>query len=239
MLKIDLHIHTIASGHAFSTINEIVKAASEKKMTVIGIADHDDGKNLDKHYFVALAERVPEKIFNVRVLKGVEANITAKGELGIDEKSLKKIDFAMAAIHSDVYIDKGEKKNTENVLKAMNNKCLKILTHPYFDVKCEINIEKIAKVACQKNIILEVNTSTLKNERFMENPRYKENLRKMIRIVKENKKKVIVNSDAHSEWEVGDDCILTPKLKKEIGLTDELIINNYPEELEKFLGVKF
>jgi len=30
MLKIDLHIHTIHSGHAYSTFNEIVVAAKEK-----------------------------------------------------------------------------------------------------------------------------------------------------------------------------------------------------------------
>ena len=39
-ILIDLHNHTIASGHAYSTIQEIAKEASNKGMKYIGITDH-------------------------------------------------------------------------------------------------------------------------------------------------------------------------------------------------------
>ncbi len=38
--KIDLHTHTIASGHAYNTIDEMVKAARKKGMTYLGITEH-------------------------------------------------------------------------------------------------------------------------------------------------------------------------------------------------------
>jgi histidinol phosphatase-like PHP family hydrolase len=64
-----------------------------------------------------------------------------------------------------------------------------------------------------------------------------ERMKKMIEMVKKAGKKVVVNSDAHFVHEIGDDSNLK-KRAKELGLTEEMIINNYPKELEKFLGLK-
>jgi histidinol phosphatase-like PHP family hydrolase len=64
-----------------------------------------------------------------------------------------------------------------------------------------------------------------------------ENLKILVQTVKKYNRKVIVNSDAHNIWELGDDSALK-KIKKKIGLTDNLIINNYPKELLKLLKIK-
>ena len=37
---VDTHTHTIASGHAYNTILEMAKAASEKGIKLLGITDH-------------------------------------------------------------------------------------------------------------------------------------------------------------------------------------------------------
>ena len=37
---LDLHTHTIASGHAYSTIREMAQAASEKGLKLLGITEH-------------------------------------------------------------------------------------------------------------------------------------------------------------------------------------------------------
>ena len=39
-IEVDTHCHTIASGHAYSTIVENAKAASEKGLKMIAITDH-------------------------------------------------------------------------------------------------------------------------------------------------------------------------------------------------------
>ena len=38
--SIDIHNHTIASGHAFSTLQEMAYAAAEKGIEYLGITDH-------------------------------------------------------------------------------------------------------------------------------------------------------------------------------------------------------
>ena len=37
---LDLHTHTYASGHAYNTMNEMVLAAKEKGLQLLGITDH-------------------------------------------------------------------------------------------------------------------------------------------------------------------------------------------------------
>ena len=36
----DLHTHTVASGHAYNTINEMVNAAKAKHLSILGITEH-------------------------------------------------------------------------------------------------------------------------------------------------------------------------------------------------------
>ena len=37
---IDAHTHTVASGHAYSSLQEMAKAAAEKGLQVLGITEH-------------------------------------------------------------------------------------------------------------------------------------------------------------------------------------------------------
>lgn len=41
--ELDVHTHTIASGHAFSTLQEMAKAASDKGLKLLGITEHSSG----------------------------------------------------------------------------------------------------------------------------------------------------------------------------------------------------
>ena len=36
----DLHVHTVSSGHAYSTVMEIVKVAAQKGLKAVAITDH-------------------------------------------------------------------------------------------------------------------------------------------------------------------------------------------------------
>ncbi len=40
MLKVDLHIHSVHSGHGFGTIYDIARDAAAKKMELIAVTDH-------------------------------------------------------------------------------------------------------------------------------------------------------------------------------------------------------
>lgn len=239
MLKIDLHIHTVASGHAHSTILEYINRAKELKMKVIGFSDHGPSLECslaDEVYFKQ-AFRIPKVVNGIRVLKGAEANIiNEEGEIDLPDPVLEKLDYVLAAFHFVTpYVDEGKEKNTKAMIKAIRSNRINILSHPFviYD-KCSYDLEKVAEEACKHDVLLEINTSYIKEHRLTEQLIH--NIKLMLKIVRKNKKKVIVNSDSHNIWELGDDTALK-KIQKKLKLEKELIINNYPEELFKLLKI--
>lgn len=239
MLKIDLHIHTIFSGHAHSTIAEYVNRAKELSMDIIGISDHgpDIYSSMTNNYYFGSIQRIPRMIDGLIVLKGVEANIVGpNGELDLADKYLERLDYVMAGFHGEAgYVDKGLDANTDAIIATIRSGKVDIITHPYMTSDIDFNIKRIAEAACEHDVLLEINTSYLRSHRLTENTL--DDIKDMLKVVKRHGKKIIVNSDAHSIWELGDDEPLE-KLRHKIRLDDEMIINNYPEELLRLLNVK-
>lgn len=87
-LLVDLHTHTVASGHAYSTITENAQAASNRGLKLLGMIEH--GPSMpgapDLYHFGNLSI-LPEELFGVKILPGVEANIiNYEGELDMPLK---------------------------------------------------------------------------------------------------------------------------------------------------------
>src|SRR4030042_1189346 len=206
MLKSDLHIHTIASGHAHNTILEYINRAKELKMKMIGISDHGPScpdVSINNTYFRTL-ERLPDKIDGVRILKGIEANIiNKKGDLDIPDELIDRLDYIMAGLHRTESVkDRGIVVNTKSVVNAIKLGRIDIITHPFFTKEFPLNTERISEAACQHNVLLEVNISCLKGRKLQKDTL--PNLRKMVSIAKKNKQKIIIGSDAHNIWELAD-----------------------------------
>ena len=75
-ILLDVHTHTIASGHAFSSLQEMVHAAAEKGLQILGITEHAPGipGTCSPIYFRNL-HVVPRKMYGVELLLGAELNI--------------------------------------------------------------------------------------------------------------------------------------------------------------------
>ncbi len=75
--KLDMHIHSVSSGHAYSTITENARYAAQIGMEAIGITDHAPMMpgSCGHIHFLNL-KVLPEYIEGVRVYKGIELNIT-------------------------------------------------------------------------------------------------------------------------------------------------------------------
>lgn len=234
MLKIDLHIHSIHSGHAYGTFYDIVKEAAKKKMKMIAITDHGPSMGgTSGHIHFNLGHRAPKVIGGVRILWGCEANIIdSNGNLDLREELQKKLDILLAGFHRDsAYTDLGKQKNTKAMIKAIKNPNIKVISHPTHQ-GIEIDFEKVCTEALNNNTLLELNLSYLR-----QNPHDIDKFKRMVEMVKENKKKLIVNTDSHFLHEIGDDTVLKDNWQK-LSLSKDLIINYYPEELEEFLGLK-
>jgi putative hydrolase len=235
-LKVDLHTHTIASGHAWGTLFENVKEAKKKGMELLALTDHGPAilGAPTKVYFESLS-RVPKIIEGLRILSGVEANIiNNEGKIDLTDEILKKLDIVILGLHYDCgYIDQGVEKNTEVLIKAMKNPYVKMISHPYSS-RLKINIEKVTKETMKKNILLEINASYFLKNRL--NPEEINKMKIMIKLLKDNNQKMIINSDAHNPYEVGDFSKVIAKFD-ELGLSEDDLLNNNPKAVLKFLDI--
>lgn len=122
MLKIDLHLHTVASGHAQNTILEYITQARKLGMHTVGISDHAPSTDslASEVYFLTL-RRMPKKISGIRLLNGIEANIVSlNGEIDLADDTMKKLDYVMVGFHrNSFYRDRGEAQNTKAMINAL------------------------------------------------------------------------------------------------------------------------
>ncbi|MBU0536286.1 MAG: PHP domain-containing protein [Nanoarchaeota archaeon] len=239
MLKIDLHIHSILSGHAYGTIYEIMKYAKSKGFEMIAITDHGPGGSaLTSRSHFMMGSRAPKDYEGMRVLWGCEANIIdGDGNIDLDEFAIKQVNFLIVGLHTEtVYKDLGKDKNTEAIIKCFNKYPIHCFSHPatlYYDY----DVEKACQAACDNDILLEINLTNLVRLERGSRKMNVDNFKKIVDVAKKNNKKILVNSDAHFLHEIGDDTVLG-RFRDKLGLDDSMIINNFPEELNEFIKKK-
>lgn len=117
-IELDVHTHTIASGHAFSTLQEMAQAAAAKGLKLLGITEHSSGipGTCDPIYFRNL-HVVPRQMYGIELLLGAEINITDfNGNIDMDEFYLRMLDIRIAGIHSLCYTHGTKEQNTNGML---------------------------------------------------------------------------------------------------------------------------
>jgi len=231
----DLHIHTVASGHAYSTVEEYAAAAKKKKLKVIAITDHGPAMpgGADPYHF-SNQRMIPDILNGVRILRGGEINIIdPEGRLDLSNEYLKTMDFVSIAMHPKCgYEGSGETENTKTLLKAMHNKYVKVLAHPG-NPMYPIDFKKVIPIAKERGILIELNNSSLTISRKGSFDRCFE----IAKFVKSIGWKVTLGSDAHISTMVGDlDTVL--KMAMDAGLKPEDIINTSMDLIDKYLVKK-
>jgi putative hydrolase len=233
----DLHIHTVASGHAFSTFTEIVQAAVEKGLKLIAITDHGPGLPGGAHSYHFWNLRVlPREEYGVKILRGVEANIVdADGNVDLEEDLLKALDIVHVGFHPRCgYEDRGAEKNTDTLIKVMRNPLVDVVVHPG-NPKFPINIERVVDAAGENQVLLEINNSS-----FLTSTSRAGSYEIDLGIVTEAKKRgleIIVGSDAHFEDAVGNfDAAL--EVVKAADFPMDKILNTTAEKVIQFLEKK-
>ena len=231
----DLHIHTVASGHAYSTVEEYAAAAKKKKLKVIAITDHGPAMpgGADPYHF-SNQRMIPDILSGVRILRGGEINIVdSEGHLDLSNEYLKTMDFVSIAMHPKCgYEGKGERENTEALLKAMKNPYVRVIAHPG-NPMYPIDFKKVIPIAKEKGILIELNNSSLTISRKGSFDRCFE----IAKFVKSIGWKVTLGSDAHISTMVGDlDIVL--KMAMDAGLKREDIINTSMDLIDKYLVKK-
>ncbi len=129
-IQADLHTHTAASTHAYSTILENCSSASELGLKAIAMTDHAMGMPDAPHLWHFLnMDVLPRKIRGVTVIRGIEADILEGGSLDIPDMLYDKLEFVIASLHSQVFRPAGIKEHTEAYLKVCENRSVDVIAH--------------------------------------------------------------------------------------------------------------
>lgn len=133
-LKGDLHVHTKASdGH--HTIEDMALAARRAGLEYIAITEHSRrlafARGLDPQRLSKQADeidRLNATLQGITILKGIEVDILEDGSLDLPDSALKRLDIVVGAVHGG--FDLPRRRQTERLLRALENPYLTILAHP-------------------------------------------------------------------------------------------------------------
>ena len=230
----DLHTHSIASGHAYSTIREMAAMARKKGLKALAVTDHGPVMPGAPHiYHFSTLRTIPDELEGVRFLGGVEANIIdAEGHLDMAEEILERLDWVTVGIHGEAYAGSNKAENTQALIKAMSISQVDMVTHPC-NRQFPVDIEEVVLAAKRYNVVLEINNRSFAP--MMRGTRdSREQCLTMARLAQKHKVPIAINSDAHFDAEVGD-CEFALQIGKEAGLTQPDILNTDMKRLYQFL----
>ncbi len=231
---VDVHTHTIVSGHAYTTLLENIKEASQKGMKVIGVSDHGPTMPGGPHIFhFANIRVIPREIYGVKILRGCEANILDfHGNLDIPEEIQESLDYMIASLHKPCIKPGTIEENTRAFLKVMDNPNVMIIGHPG-NTQFPIDYEAFVKKAKEKDIIIEINNSSFSGFRAG----CEKNCYRIAELCKEHGVKIMFGSDAHTCFSIGE-FEDAEKLIQNLNMPEELIMNNDEEKFINYLRNK-
>lgn len=233
---IDLHTHTLVSGHAYSTIKENVEAARLAGLKYIGLSEHAPDMPASPHaYYFQNVHVIPKEINGVRVIQGIEANILDyDGNIDVTPDMVVHMNYMLVSLHPPCITAGTKEENTNAVIKAMDHEKVKIVAH-LDDSRYPVDYEKVVKAAKEKNIVFEVNNSSLKPNTFREGAW--ENVKELLKYCKEYDVSVIMGSDAHICYDVGN-FEYAEKIIADNDFPKELVINYDEDKILEFLNIK-
>lgn len=232
-IELDMHTHTIASGHAFSTLQEMARAGAEKGLKLLGITEHTSGipGTCDPIYFRNL-HVVPRCMYGIELMLGAEINIlNSHGDIDADEELMKRLDLRIAGIHSLCYKPGTIEENTQGMIKVISHPFVQIISHPG-DGTAQLDFGPIVLAAKEHGTLLEINNSSLKPARNKVDAC--DNNLTILRLCKQYELPVILGSDAHISFDIANYEHLYPLLQ-ETDFPEELIVNRSVEIFKNHL----
>lgn len=225
----DLHTHTIASTHAYSTVFEMARGAKARGLIAIAITDHGpDMTDAPHEWHFSNLDILPRQIDGVTVIRGIEFNIRPGGVLDqISEKSLRPVEFALASFHENCFAPSTKAMHTEALEAVLHDPRANALGHPG-NAHYDFDQEYIISRCNEFGKLVEINSNS-----FAIRQGSKENCTAIARLCKQYEVPIVVNSDSHIENRVGyvDNAMA---MLEEIGFPEELIVNSSRERLDTY-----
>ena len=193
----DLHSHTAATdGH--HSLEEMAEAAKEKGYEYLAVTEHSKRVAMVKGLYakdlarqMESIDRLNKKLKGIRLLKGIEVDILEDGGLDLPDDILKALDLRVCSVHYNRNLSR--EKQTERIIRAMDNPYFNILAHPTGRLinerePYEVDLQKVMQAAKDRGCFLELNAHP---DRLDPSAHY-------CKIAKEMNLKIAISTDAHS-----------------------------------------
>ena len=236
MILMDVHTHSVASGHGTSnTIADMAKAASLKGLKALGVTDHGPATLCagTVSYFRSL-KLAPKERFGIRIFYGIELDILDNtGKVDLDSLTLSGLDYAIASMHFKVKKPGSKEENTQSYIAAMKNPYVKIIGH-CDDSKYPVDYEALVQAASEYHVLMEINNASLAPDGYRGNT--VENNLELLKYGKIYKLPIVLSSDSHGAKHVGD-VAYAEQLTHQVDYPEYLILNNYMDTFMQYTGV--
>ena len=154
----DMHSHSTWSSDGRNTIEEMALEAKRLGRSYLAVTDHShylrEGRLEAQNREL---DAVQERLGRFKLVRGIEVNIRANGEIDVDDETLAERDWVMASVHSGF-----DKDLTGRVLAAMENPhvdCIGHLTGRKLNRRppADVDLEKVVEKALETGTFLEIN----------------------------------------------------------------------------------
>lgn len=231
-IEVDAHTHTIASGHAYGTINEMAKAASEMGVRLLGITEHTSSVpgTCDDIYFLNL-KVLPRQMYGIDVMFGAELNIIDyEGNIDLDDSYFPNLDIRIASMHIQCYQPGTMEQNTAALIGAIRNPKIDLIGHPT-DGTFLLDYEAVVRAAAESHTLLEVNNHGLRSRSRIN---AFDNACTMLKLCRKYDVPVACDSDAHFMTDIGNISHIAKAIEA-VDFPEELILNHSAEQFKAFL----
>lgn len=231
---LDSHTHSIASGHAFSTLHEMARTAAEKGLSLLGVTEHSMAMPGTCHeYYFSNMKILPRQMYGIEVMHGAEINIMGPdGRIDMEPYLLKTMDVTVASLHTPCMRPGTREENTSAYLEVMKNPYINIIGHPD-DSRYPIDCLALVQAAKEHGVLLELNNSSLHPQSARKNALPNDIV--LLKYCMEYRVPIILNSDAHTQEDVGNHCF-TDALLTAMDFPEELVVNRSVEEYKKYIN---
>jgi DNA polymerase (family 10) len=155
----DLHLHSTWSSDGKNTIEEMARRCIERGYQYMAITDHSHylrEERLEAQW--REVEALNERLAPFRILRGIEANIRANGEVDVAEDLLAQLDWVVASLHQAF-----DKSPTERLVSAMEHPRVHCIGHPTTRKinkrgPADIDLERVIEKALETGTFLELNS---------------------------------------------------------------------------------
>ena len=245
-IECDAHTHTLYSRHAYSTIEENIRAAGEAGLRLLASTDHfsdmlfDDYKSLKNYQYFLCTGNWPRVWNGVTLLSGYEADIVdmeghlfghdiaiTKSTIGdiydpernLQEMVFDKMDFVIASVHAKRHTEgQSLAANTQMYIKALENPKVFFIGH-IGRAGVPFELDEVICRAKELNKPIEINEHSFSWEGYHQTV-----CRDVAVRCAEIGTQICVNTDAHMSIEVGKTSKAQAMLE-EISFPQELIVN--------------